>query len=534
MTGAWRRRDLPGRDRRAERVPAPTGASALTGSDVPRVVVVGGGIAGLAAATILAERGARVVVCERESYPGGRVGGWPARLADGSDVTMTRGFHAFFRQYYNLRSLLRRADPDGRALVALDDYPLWHADGNREGFAGLPRSTPWNAMGFLFRSPTFSWSDLPRVDARAALSLLDVSVPGSYHDLDDLDAASYVDAIRFPPAAHALAFEVFSRSFFAHPRNMSAAELAAMFHIYFLGSNEGLLFDVAADPFPHSLWDPLARYLTARGAEVRTSTPVTRIVRGGRRRFTVDLAGERLDADAVVLAADVAGLRAVVEASGDLGDAAWRARVAGLRTAPPFLVSRLWLDRPVRADRPGFLGTSGHDLLDNVSVLNHYEHEARAWAARTDGAVVELHGYSLPEGVGLAEGRDRLLARLHEVYPETVGARIVDERHELREDCPLFPPGGYRNRPTVQTPEDFLVLAGDLVRVDLPVALMERAATTGFIAANCLLSRWGVSGTPLWSVPRSGRVPALRAAARAFRRDPVPAQSTQRPVVRSE
>ena len=24
---------------------------------------------------------------------------------------MSRGFHAFFRQYYNLRALLRRADP---------------------------------------------------------------------------------------------------------------------------------------------------------------------------------------------------------------------------------------------------------------------------------------------------------------------------------------------------------------------------------------------------------------------------------------
>ena len=31
---------------------------------------------------------------------------------------MNRGFHAFFRQYYNLRGLLRRADPDLSALSA--------------------------------------------------------------------------------------------------------------------------------------------------------------------------------------------------------------------------------------------------------------------------------------------------------------------------------------------------------------------------------------------------------------------------------
>ena len=30
---------------------------------------------------------------------------------------MSRGFHAFFRQYYNLRALLRRVDPDLQSLV---------------------------------------------------------------------------------------------------------------------------------------------------------------------------------------------------------------------------------------------------------------------------------------------------------------------------------------------------------------------------------------------------------------------------------
>ncbi|MCX6490279.1 MAG: FAD-dependent oxidoreductase, partial [Rhodococcus sp.] len=80
-------------------------------ADVPHVVVVGGGIAGLSAATALAERGVKVHLVERESYLGGRVGGWDTTLEDGSPATMSRGFHAFFRQYYNLRNLLRRTDP---------------------------------------------------------------------------------------------------------------------------------------------------------------------------------------------------------------------------------------------------------------------------------------------------------------------------------------------------------------------------------------------------------------------------------------
>ena len=36
---------------------------------------------------------------------------------------MSRGFHAFFRQYYNLRALLRRADPGLRAADPGDRLP---------------------------------------------------------------------------------------------------------------------------------------------------------------------------------------------------------------------------------------------------------------------------------------------------------------------------------------------------------------------------------------------------------------------------
>lgn len=514
----------PGRDRRAVLLPGHPGAPRFPADRRPRLVVVGGGIAGLAAATALAERGARVELFERRPYLGGRVGGWPTTLSDGTTVTMSRGFHAFFRQYYNLRALLARVDPGLSRLRPLADYPLWHADGHRESFAALPRTPPWNALGFLLRSPTFRWTDLARMNARGALAMLDVSVPETYRALDELDAASYLREIRFPPAAHALALEVFSRSFFCHPRHLSAAELVTMFHIYFLGSAEGLLFDVPTGPFPASLWDPLAARLGELGAEVRTDAEVTAIEPLAAGGFTVGLANREAEADAVVLAADVDGLRRVVAGSPQLGDQPWRDRVARLRTAEPFVVSRLWLDRPVRPDRPPFLGTSGYDLLDNVSVLDRYEDQAGGWAARTGGSVVELHGYALPAGVDAASAHRRLLTQLHRVYPETAAASVLDHRVELRADCPLFPPGGFADRPDVDSPTDGLVLAGDHVRVDLPVALMERAATSGILAANRLLRRWGVAGEPVFSVPVVGRSRLLRAVARRYRRPPASAR----------
>ncbi len=519
-----------GRDRKAEiMMPAP-GRDRFTPGDAPAVAVVGGGIAGLAAATLLAERGARVTLYERERTLGGRLAGRPTRLADGSGATMTRGFHAFFRQYYNLRGLLRRTDPGLDRLRPLPDYPLRHSGGLTDSFARVPRTPPLSALGFVALSPTFGWRDLAAMDAAAALPLLDVRVPEVYDRFDTTSARDFLERVRFPEAAHHLAFEVFSRSFFADPRELSAAELLLMFHIYFLGSSEGLLFDVPDEPFPQALWDPLGDYLQRLGAELRTGTPVRGVHPDGDGgvELRCDDALDRYDA--AVLALDPGALRGLSAASPGLGTPAWRDDIAALGTAPPFLVSRYWLDRPVRADRAGFLGTSGYDGLDNISVLERYEGEAARWAARTGGTVVELHAYAVPADAHPETVQRRLLDSLRRVYPETGPARIVDVRHEWRADCPLFTVGSHSRRPTVVTPHPNVTLAGDAIRCDLPVALMERAATTGFLAAGVLLAGWGVRGQVLWTVPRAGRSPVLRALGRAGDRR---AQPGNRPVLRN-
>ncbi|MGW7618563.1 FAD-dependent oxidoreductase [Streptomyces antimycoticus] len=506
--GAARR----GRDRRARTLPARPGVPRVRGTP-PSVAVVGAGIAGLAAATGLAERGVAVTLYEKRPYLGGRVGGWPTALRDGTTVTMSRGFHAFFRQYYNLRGLLRRTDPGLERLTGLPDYPLRGAGGLHDSFRHVPRTPPFSALGFVALSPSFRLADLRAIDPVAALPLLDVRVPEVYERLDGTSAHDFLDAVRFPESARHLAFEVFSRSFFADPRELSAAEMALTFHIYFLGSAEGLLFDVPRAPFPAALWDPLAGYLTRHHAEVRTGTAVEHIAPVPDGGFVVASDRDERRHDGVVLALDTAGLRSLVARCPQLGDAPWRRRIGRLRTAPPFLVSRLWLDRPVAPDRPGFLGTSGFGTLDNISVLERYEDEAARWNARTGGSVVELHAYAVPPDAPRDVEHKRLLDQLHRVYPETSTATVLDARHEWHDDCPLFPAGGYRDRPAVRTPHPRLVVAGDVVRTGLPVALMERAATSGFLAANALLERWGVRGQTLWTVPHRGRGALLRALA---------------------
>ncbi|WIM88152.1 FAD-dependent oxidoreductase [Candidatus Mycobacterium wuenschmannii] len=502
-------------DRHRRTFPAPRGhgSAAALGSQ-PRAVVVGAGIAGLAAATGLAERGVAVDVIEREKYLGGRVGAWTEH-ADGTDLAMNRGFHAFFRQYYNLRALLGRVDPTLSMLTAVDDYPLIDGAGRQDTFRGLPRTPPWNALVFALRSPTFRLTDLARIDVRASAPLAAVSLPEIFDRLDHIDAETFLKAINFPEPARHLAFEVFSRSFFASPTELSAAELATMFHIYFLGSSEGLIFDVASANYDTALWLPLQRYLEGLGVRFHQGVSVTSIGDGHREEFRVETnAGDRLDSDAVVLATDIGGLQRIVEASPGLCDDMWRARIKRLRNAPPFLVQRLWLDRPVADRRAAFLGTAGHEPVDNISVLDRYEQEAADWARRTGGSVVELHSYAVES----AQPQDAMLSQLHRLYPETNGARIVHERTLQHHDCPLFAPGAHAHRPGVVTSRPGLLLAGDGIRIDLPVALMERAATTGWTAANELLQRWGLAGHELSTVPTRGRSRLLRYLAGRERR----------------
>jgi isorenieratene synthase len=341
------------------------------------------------------------------------------------------------------------------------------------------------------------------VNVGAALELLDVAFPQTLAAYDGQSAAQFLDRLRFPTQARHLALEVFSRSFFAGADEFSAGELVSMFHAYFLGSAEGLLFDVPDDDYDTALWAPLRRYLEALGVEVRTGLEVTGIDAGGATATAQTSAGS-VSADALVLAADPRASRMLVGAS-DVGDETWRAAVARTRNAPPFAVWRLWLPRPVRPERPAFLGTAGFDLLDNVSVLERFERGATAWAQAHGGSVVELHAYALPEPVDARAVQHRLRASLERIYPETRDCSPVAEQWLLEDDCPLLDTTPWARRPPVITPDPRVVLAGDWVRCDYPVALMERAATTGFLAANQLLQRFGRPGHDLWTVPMRGR-----------------------------
>lgn len=472
------------------------------------IVVIGGGLAGLSATTVLSERGLPVVLFERERYLGGRVGSWPDRLRDGTPFQMERGFHAFFRNYKNLRALLARIDGAGSMLLPLTDYPLLGPNGARESFRDLPRSTPLNVMELVRRTPSLSLRDLSRVHVPSALEMLRFDPRTTYERWDHRTAREYLDSLRFPAEARRMLFEVFAHSFFNPEDDYSAGELLAMFHFYFLGNPDGLPFDVMKRPFGPAFVEPLAARAEEKGARVVRGTAVDRLERTSDG-FVVH-AGERIEASAVVLALDVPGLKGLASRSGD-ALAKVAAGIDSLATTAPFAILRLFLAGRVPDHFAPFAGTAGVGILDNISVYERFEDESVAIAART-GSVVELHAYGLPPGLGEDAVRTQLVEGAFAIHPELRGFRVLEERFLLRQDCPAFAPGSHALRPEVVTKVRGLYFAGDFVKLPFASALMERATTSGMMAANAILGARGLRPEPIAHGPRVGMLrPATHA-----------------------
>ena len=237
-------------------------------------VVVGGGIAGVSAAVVLAERGVAVTLLEAAPTLGGRLGAWPHTLPDGTAQVVEHGFHAFFRHYYTWRAVLRRADPRLAFLRPVGGYPVISRSWPPEDLTGLPGAPPLNLLALFARSPSLGLRDLMGSDQALAAQLLAYDPATTTAAFDDVPAARFLADLGMSDRAQAMLFEAFARSFFARPHALSAAELIAMFHYYFLGNPEGIGFDAPDTDYLTCIWAPLRAYLERRGVRVRTATPV--------------------------------------------------------------------------------------------------------------------------------------------------------------------------------------------------------------------------------------------------------------------
>ncbi|HVI02050.1 MAG TPA: FAD-dependent oxidoreductase [Enhygromyxa sp.] len=471
-----------------------------------RVAVIGAGLAGLGAACKLAERGFSVVLLERNHYLGGKVGAWKTTMPDGREIGVEHGFHAFFRHYYNLNEFFEQVGV-ARHYATMDDYLILGLDGRSYSFKAIDTTPILNLLSLARHGIYNFWDVAGRHTGPKMEALLRYDPEQTFARWDHVSYAQFAADARLP-ASLQLVFNTFSRAFFADMEKMSMAELIKSFHFYYLSNDAGLLYEYLDDDYDKSLIAPIRAHMERHGVEIRTGCEIAEV---GYESEQFEIAGERFDY--LVIASDVIGTRTIFERSPQLAAAApsSAAKVATLAPGQRYAVLRLWLDRDVERELPGFVITERAQILDAIAFLHKAEHESERWAAerRAAGlgaAVIELHCYAVPEHLPEQESalRELFVAELHRFFPELAGAAILHEHMYLRRDFPAFHVGKHATRPSWETDCERLFLAGDWVVLPFPAMLMEAAYSAGLLAANRICRAESLREAPVYTVPLRG------------------------------
>ena len=463
------------------------------------VAVIGGGIAGISAAAHLAERGFSVALFEKDSFLGGKVGSWPVRLGE-EEFLVEHGFHAFFRQYHNLRAFLERIG-SAKHLKPIDDYLILTEKHGEFSFKGVHTTPIYNLLS-MARQGIYSLRKMifnPK--SKKMNALFQYEPESTFARYDHIPFSQFAQEAGLDQALIRV-FTSFARAFFAEPDQMSMAEMMKGFHFYFLSNDGGLLYDYLDDDFEYTLLAPIRAFFEEHGVSYHLQAPIDRIERQGKGFVVRDQYF-----DAVVMASDVVGTRRIAAASSFLQEEAptFAKQLDRLQASERYAVLRLWLDRDIREGLPVFLFTDRIKLLDSISLYHRMEKASIQWAKEHGGSVIELHSYAVPPAIVEREAvRESLLKEFESFFPEIKGASIRHEYLQLRQDFSAFHTGCYADRPTFHTPIDGFFLAGDWVRLPCPAMLMEAAHTSGMFAANAILDANGLQTNPIYSVPLRG------------------------------
>jgi len=441
------------------------GGKGVTG----RVLIVGGGIAGLAAAAELLPSGVGVEILEARDRLGGRAGSF--RMGN---TWVDACQHVNLGCCSSLRELLLRF---GLEKELIRQKTIWFCtkDGRVSPFAACPLPEPLHLAPAFLRAHWLSWKDkwgiaraldrlrrdpLPKVDRPLADWLRETGqTPGA---IEGLWGPVVVSALNEPwqTASFLSAAKVFREGMLG-PKGSFEIELPR--------ASLGELFD-----------DGLGRSLEEKGLIVHRGTRVRNLVVDKEKVLGVrTLDGEYLAADTVILAIPRHQWSQVFPPS--VLDRHPDLEMGEKIDWAPISALHLWLDRPL-TDLPhaALVGGEGHWLFRHRHI------------ARFPGDRAHYHQILLSaSGSALENGSEALLGRilleLGEYFPtmrkaELLEAKVVSERRAT-----IRPTVGFdRMRPGPKTSLRGLLLAGDWTATGWP-STMEGATRSGWAAAQAIL-----------------------------------------------
>ncbi|MFF6779367.1 hydroxysqualene dehydroxylase HpnE [Streptomyces sp. NPDC012510] len=439
-------------------------------------VVVGGGLAGIAAALSLADAGVRVTLVEGRP----RLGGLACSFRRG-DLTVDNGQHVYLRCCTAYRWFLDRVD--GAALAPLQDrldVPVLDVGGRPGRRLGRLRRDALPVPLHLGRSLAtythLSLGERARV-GRAALALkaLDLADPA----LDERDFGGWLAAHgQSARAVEALWDLVGVATLNAVAREASLGLAAMVFKTGLLSEPGAADIGWARVPLGE-LHDRLARKaLDSAGVRTVLRSRVSAISPSENGRWRVEVPGESLDADAVVLAVPQRETYDLLP-EGALDDAG---RLLDIGTAPILNVHVVY-DRKVLS-RPFFaaLGSPVQWVFDRTEASGLIEGQYLALSQSAARDEID---------VPVSVLRARYLPELERLLPATRGAQVKDFFVTRERTATFAPtPGVGRLRPGARTKAPGLYLAGAWTATGWP-ATMESAVRSGIGAADTALAALG-------------------------------------------
>lgn len=446
----------------------------------PRVAVVGGGLAGLAAAVALGSAGCRVELFEARRSLGGRAGSFrdPAtgELVDHCQhVSMDCCTNlADFCRRTGIAPLFRRDDvlnfigPDGRIcrFCATSQLPA-----------------PLHLAPAFLRLRYLSLRDRLAI-GRAIWKLMRTrSHEGPLDGNNEITVGQWLERQRQSSAAIERFWSVILVS--ALGEELDRASLVAARKVIvdgFLATRDSYVLEIPQAPLGTLYGQRLVDWFAAHQVELRLGTPVRRLDYKGR--LTLSIAdGAPVEPDYVVLAvpwSKVAGILAPEIRS----RCKWVEGLSRVESAPITGV-HLWFDRPIT-------------LLPHAVLVGRLSQWVFNRGCRDEREAASGHYYQVVISASRSlVGRDReeivadVRAELSAIWPEAASARLLQAR-VVTEHGAVFSarPGFEKLRPAQQTAIPELVVAGDWTDTGWP-ATMEGAVRSGYLAAEAILRAAG-------------------------------------------
>ncbi|MBB5914817.1 squalene-associated FAD-dependent desaturase [Nocardia transvalensis] len=447
------------------------------GEDPRRYVVVGGGLAGLAAAVWLAEAGKQVTLLERRGRLGGRT---QAMRAEAVQDVPDNGQHVIASGYDHLFRYLETVGT--RQFVAFPKRAtLRWPDGRK---AVMATSGP-TAIKALFGAHP-SASVLDRLRAARATVRLGRQCLRQPADLADITTEEWFQRVGMPATAREALWDWLALGIAAEPVQRESAKAFA--DVMATGLRLGIKHRIPVSiGYPTVDLDTLyidgaLALFERRGVDVRYRAVARRIHIADNRVTGVSLAdGTVVDADAVVCAVPNSAVGGLLD---DLPEHAEIYAAADKLGYTPIVSTNLYLDRALgtEAEFEALIGGTG--VIDEVFDRQrmHGRDTDRAWlyCLTTSGAYEQIHK-SNEEIVA------EQMALLRRYYPAAADANIVTAQVVKMPKATFSQVlGTHGLRPPQRTSVPGLVLAGDWTATDWS-ATMESAVQSAARAVDLLL-----------------------------------------------